>query len=68
MQGQRTVYRLTLVKGFNTEELEQYAKLVELGDPDFIEVKVGSCSSWSESNVNGHISLGRDLLRRLGCQ
>lgn len=39
-QGQRTVYRLTLVKGYNTEEIEQYAKLVELGDPDFIEVKV----------------------------
>jgi wyosine [tRNA(Phe)-imidazoG37] synthetase (radical SAM superfamily) len=28
------------VKGYNTEEIEQYAKLVELGDPDFIEVKV----------------------------
>ena len=41
VQGQRTVYRLTLVKGYNTEEIEQYAKLVELGDPDFIEVKVG---------------------------
>jgi len=27
------------VKGYNTEEIEQYAKLVELGDPDFIEVK-----------------------------
>jgi len=40
LQGQRTVYRLTLVKGYNTEEIEQYAKLVELGDPDFIEVKV----------------------------
>jgi len=38
-KGQRTVYRLTLVKGYNTEEIEQYAKLVELGDPDFIEVK-----------------------------
>lgn len=40
IKGQRTVYRLTLVKGYNTEEIEQYAKLVELGDPDFIEVKV----------------------------
>ncbi len=28
------------MKGYNTEEIEQYAKLVELGDPDFIEVKV----------------------------
>lgn len=39
-KGQRTVYRLTLVKAFNTEELEGYAKLVTLGNPDFIEVKV----------------------------
>ncbi|CAF1000503.1 unnamed protein product [Didymodactylos carnosus] len=38
-KGQRTVYRLTLVKGYNTEQIEQYANLVELGDPDFIEVK-----------------------------
>lgn len=38
-KGQRTVYRLTLVKAFNTEELEQYAELVSLGKPDFIEVK-----------------------------
>ena len=45
-QGQRTVYRLTLVKGYNTEEIEQYAKLVELGDPDFIEVKVCEKNSY----------------------
>jgi len=38
-KGQRTVYRLTLVKDFNVAELENYAKLVELGDPDFIEIK-----------------------------
>ncbi|RUS82372.1 hypothetical protein EGW08_009824, partial [Elysia chlorotica] len=38
-KGQRTVYRLTLVKAFNTEELDNYAKLVSLGNPDFIEVK-----------------------------
>ena len=40
LQGQRTVYRLTLVKAFNTEEIENYAKLVSLGQPGFIEVKV----------------------------
>jgi len=40
IQGQRTVYRLTLVKAFNTEEIEGYAKLVDLGKPGFIEVKV----------------------------
>ncbi|XP_040579019.1 S-adenosyl-L-methionine-dependent tRNA 4-demethylwyosine synthase TYW1 [Lepeophtheirus salmonis] len=38
-KGQRTVYRLTLVKGFNVEELHDYAKLVALGRPDFIEIK-----------------------------
>ncbi len=39
-QGQRTVYRLTLVKQWNTEELAGYAELVDIGQPDFIEVKV----------------------------
>uniref|UniRef100_H2YWM3 S-adenosyl-L-methionine-dependent tRNA 4-demethylwyosine synthase TYW1 n=1 Tax=Ciona savignyi TaxID=51511 RepID=H2YWM3_CIOSA len=38
-QGQRTVYRLTLVKAWNVDELEAYADLVALGKPDFIEVK-----------------------------
>ena len=38
-KGQRTVYRLTLVKGWNAEEIENYAKLVEVGRPDFIEIK-----------------------------
>ncbi|CAF2042828.1 unnamed protein product [Rotaria magnacalcarata] len=51
-KGQRTVYRLTLVKGYNTEEIEQYAKLVELGDPDFIEVKgVTYCGDSDASNL-----------------
>jgi tRNA wybutosine-synthesizing protein 1 len=37
---QRTVFRLTLVKGFNIEdEAEGYAALVERGLPCFIEVK-----------------------------
>lgn len=38
-KGQRTVYRLTLVKGWNVEEMKSYADLVALGKPDFIEVK-----------------------------
>ena len=38
-KGQRTVYRLTIVKGFNESEIENYANLVEIGKPDFIEVK-----------------------------
>ncbi|KAI1611198.1 hypothetical protein EDD36DRAFT_443408 [Exophiala viscosa] len=37
---QRTVYRLTLVKGFNVDdEVEGYADLVEKGLPCFVEVK-----------------------------
>ncbi|KAI4214898.1 MAG: hypothetical protein LQ351_002611 [Letrouitia transgressa] len=36
----RTVYRLTLVKGFNIEnEVEGYANLVERGLPCFVEIK-----------------------------
>ncbi|NWV12926.1 TYW1 synthase, partial [Ptilonorhynchus violaceus] len=36
---QRTVYRLTLVKAWNVDELQAYADLISLGKPDFIEVK-----------------------------
>jgi len=36
---QRTVYRLTLVKGWNVDEIKGYAELIELGKPDFIEIK-----------------------------
>ncbi|KAL9981267.1 hypothetical protein ACROYT_G009944 [Oculina patagonica] len=38
-KGQRTVYRLTIVKSWNNEELQNYADLVSIGRPDFIEVK-----------------------------
>lgn len=40
VQRQRTVYRLTLVKAWNVEELQAYSELIALGQPDFIEVKV----------------------------
>ncbi|CAG0921943.1 unnamed protein product [Notodromas monacha] len=36
---QRTVYRLTLVKSWNAEEIDGYVNLVALGNPDFIEIK-----------------------------
>lgn len=36
---QRTVFRLTLVNQYNTENIAAYADLVRLGWPDFIEVK-----------------------------
>ncbi|KTW28466.1 hypothetical protein T552_01727 [Pneumocystis carinii B80] len=50
---QRTVYRLTLVKGFNTEEIEQYAHLVSIGKPCFIEVKgVTYCGNTHSSSLS----------------
>lgn len=49
---QRTVYRLTLVKAWNVDELQAYAELVSLGNPDFIEVKgVTYCGASSASNL-----------------
>uniref|UniRef100_A0A6J0UNA1 tRNA 4-demethylwyosine synthase (AdoMet-dependent) n=1 Tax=Pogona vitticeps TaxID=103695 RepID=A0A6J0UNA1_9SAUR len=49
---QRTVYRLTLVKAWNVDELKGYSDLVSLGKPDFIEVKgVTYCGESSASNL-----------------
>lgn len=43
---QRTVYRLTLVKGWNTDDVDAYFKLFSLGKPDFVEIKgVTYCGS-----------------------
>ncbi len=53
-QGQRTVYRLTLVKEWNTEELEAYASLVARGNPDFIEVKVRCPIEWYVASVKDY--------------
>jgi tRNA wybutosine-synthesizing protein 1 len=51
-KGQRTVYRLTLVKEWNTSELEAYASLVSKGAPDFIEIKgVTYCGDSKASNL-----------------
>ncbi|KAM4702311.1 S-adenosyl-L-methionine-dependent tRNA 4-demethylwyosine synthase TYW1-like [Discoglossus pictus] len=49
---QRTVYRLTLVKAWNVDELKAYGDLVTVGRPDFIEVKgVTYCGESSASNL-----------------
>ena len=49
---QRTVYRLTLVSGWNMEEVAAYAKLIDLGQPDFIEIKgVTYCGSSDASSL-----------------
>uniref|UniRef100_A0A3Q2YFM6 S-adenosyl-L-methionine-dependent tRNA 4-demethylwyosine synthase TYW1 n=1 Tax=Hippocampus comes TaxID=109280 RepID=A0A3Q2YFM6_HIPCM len=57
---QRTVYRLTLVKAWNVEEITAYSELVALGQPDFIEVKgvtycgESSASSLTMANIPWH--------------
>ncbi|XP_061358067.1 S-adenosyl-L-methionine-dependent tRNA 4-demethylwyosine synthase isoform X1 [Gastrolobium bilobum] len=49
---QRTVYRLTLVKGWNTEEVDAYSKLFSIGEPDFVEIKgVTYCGSSATSKL-----------------
>jgi len=73
-KGQRTVYRLTLVKGWNAEEMDNYAALVQLGTPDFIEIKgVTFCGSSKAStltmeNVPWHeevVKFVKELVTRL---
>jgi len=51
-KGQRTVFRLTLIKDWNMTELENYGELIKLGEPSFIEVKgVTFCGSSKTSNL-----------------
>ncbi|MCJ1313350.1 hypothetical protein MMC25_007028 [Agyrium rufum] len=50
----RTVFRLTLVKGFNVEdEVEGYAALVERGRPCFVEIKGVTYCGTSTSSAAG---------------
>jgi tRNA wybutosine-synthesizing protein 1 len=50
---QRTVYRLTLVKGHNMASAVDYARLVSLGEPDLIEIKsVTFCGESKASDLN----------------
>lgn len=35
----RTVIRITLIRGMNTSNPEAYAKILDIAEPDFIEVK-----------------------------
>lgn len=49
---QRTVYRLTLVKGWNTEDVDAYFNLFSIGKPDFVEIKgVTYCGSSATSKL-----------------
>jgi len=52
-KGQRTVARLTVVKGWNSEEIAGYAKLIALGHVSLVEVKgVTFCGKSDASNLN----------------
>lgn len=49
---QRTVYRLTLVKGWNTEDIDAYYDLFSAGKPDFVEIKgVTYCGTSATSKL-----------------
>ena len=63
------MYRLTLVKAWNTDEIRNYAELVARGRPDFIEVKVWSyyfmipvLPEIFNSNVKNNFGIHRDKL------
>eukprot|EP00835_Amoeboradix_gromovi_P004811 NODE_402_length_9320_cov_0.440252.p1 type:complete len:620 gc:universal NODE_402_length_9320_cov_0.440252:2433-574(-) len=64
-KGQRTVYRLTLVKEFNMTEIKEYVDIIKIGEPDFIEVKgVTYCgnseaSTLTMKNVPYHVEVVR---------
>ncbi|KAG5181403.1 putative tRNA wybutosine-synthesizing protein [Tribonema minus] len=59
-RGQRTVYRLTLVKGWNMAEVQNYAELIAIGAPELIEIKAvtycgtSDASTLTMSNVPWH--------------
>jgi len=52
-KGQRTVARLTVVKGWNSDEIGGYAELIALGHCSLVEVKgVTFCGKSDASNLN----------------
>ena len=52
-KGQRTVARLTVVKGWNSDEVEGYAELIALGHCSLVEMKgVTFCGKSDASNLN----------------
>eukprot|EP00759_Apiculatamorpha_spiralis_P041615 PhF_6_TR40200/c0_g1_i1/m.59656/K15449/TYW1; tRNA wybutosine-synthesizing protein 1 len=76
LKKQRTVFRLTLVKKFNTTELDDYAKLILMGHPDFIEIKgmtfcgdSGGSSALTMENVPFHeevVAFCNEIIARVG--
>jgi tRNA wybutosine-synthesizing protein 1 len=74
-KGQRTVARLTVVKGWNSDEVSGYAELIALGRVSLVEMKgVTYCgksdaSSLNMTNTPFHhevVALARDLKAELG--
>jgi len=52
-KGQRTVARVTVVKGWNSDEVAGYAQLIALGRVSLVEVKgVTFCGKSDASNLN----------------
>ncbi|KAI7900974.1 uncharacterized protein BX663DRAFT_544510 [Cokeromyces recurvatus] len=75
LKGQRTVYRMTLVKGYNTAEIDGYIELIHRGKPSFIEVKgvtycgYSGASDLTMANVPFHVEVidfCRQVVARLG--
>ena len=62
-------YRMTLVKAWNMEELDDYAKLIKLGKPSLIEIKAvtfcgtSDASSLTMKNVPWHREVRRVFAR-----
>ncbi|ETW02566.1 hypothetical protein, variant [Aphanomyces invadans] len=75
-KGQRTVYRMTLVKEHNMKEIDNYVELIHMGEPDLIEIKAvtycgkSDASDLTMQNVPYHQEV-RDfcelLCAKLGC-
>ncbi|KAF7722478.1 S-adenosyl-L-methionine-dependent tRNA 4-demethylwyosine synthase [Apophysomyces ossiformis] len=74
-KGQRTVYRLTLVKDHNTEEIDNYVNLIRRGKPSFIEVKgvtycgYSGASNLTMANVPYHVEVVdfcKKIIEKLG--
>ncbi len=61
----RTVIRITLMKGLNNsyEELPEAAKLIEMGNPDFVELKSYMHIGSSMSNLTENHMLSMDEVR-----
>ena len=57
-EKQRTVARLTLVKGHNEGDISGYAELIALGEPTLVEVKgVTFCGKSERPTSDGELPL-----------